>query len=139
MACLFCSIVEGRVKSERVYEDDDVLAFLDIRPSAPGHTLLIPKAHVARIEELTPNQAAALFKTLHRIAGPIREATSSDATTIGINNGPGSGQEIPHAHIHIIPRTRGDRGGIVQQLGPGGSGNLAKIAEMIKTSISKSA
>ena len=139
MACLFCSIVEGRVKSERVYEDDDVLAFLDIRPSAPGHTLLIPKAHVARIEELTPNQAAALFKTLHRIVGPIREATSSDATTIGINNGPGSGQEISHVHIHIIPRTRGDRGGIVQQLGPGGSGNLAKIAEMIKTSVNKGA
>lgn len=139
MTCLFCSIVDGRVKSEVVYEDDNVLAFLDIRPSAPGHTLLIPKVHVARIEDLTPNQAVALFKTLHRIVGPIREAVSSDATTIGINNGSGSGQEIPHVHIHVIPRRRGDRGGIIQQLGPGGSGDSAKIAEAIRTRIDKTA
>jgi histidine triad (HIT) family protein len=137
MACLFCSIVDGRVKSERVYEDDDVLAFLDARPTAPGHTLLIPKTHAARIEDLTPEQAETLFKALHRIVGPIREAASSDATTIGINNGPGSGQEIPHVHIHIIPRRRGDRGGIIQQVGPGGTGDPAKIAEAIRASINK--
>ena len=139
MACLFCAIIEGSVPAHRLYEDDDALAFLDARPAAPGHTLLIPKTHTARVEDLPPEQAAALFKSLHRIAGPIREAVLSDATTIGINNGPGSGQEIPHVHIHIIPRTRGDRGGIVQQLGPGGSGDLAKIAEAIRASINKTA
>ena len=137
MACLFCSIVDGRVKSERVYEDDDVLAFLDARPTAPGHTLLIPKTHAARIEDLTPEQAETLFTALHRIVGPIREAASSDATTIGINNGPGSGQEILHVHIHIIPRRRGDRGGIIQQVGPGGTGDPAKIAEAIRASLNK--
>ena len=139
MACLFCNLVEGRIKSERVYENDDVLAFLDARPAAPGHTLLIPKTHAARIEDLSSEQAAALFKALHMIVGPIRDAVSCDATTIGINNGPGSGQEIPHVHIHIIPRRRGDRGGIIQQLGPGGAGDPEKIAEAIKASINKTA
>ncbi|MCX6654168.1 MAG: HIT domain-containing protein, partial [Candidatus Bathyarchaeota archaeon] len=100
MACLFCGIADGHIPSKKVYEDDDVLAILDARPVAPGHTLLIPKTHTARIEDLTPEQAAALFKVLHMITGPIREAASCDATTIGINNGPGSGQEIPHVHIH---------------------------------------
>jgi histidine triad (HIT) family protein len=139
MACLFCSIIEGNVTAHRLYEDDDVLAFLDARPVAPGHTLLIPKTHAARVEDLSPEQAAALFKALHRIAGPIREAVSCDATTIGINNGPGSGQEIPHVHIHVIPRRRGDRGGIIQRLGPGGSGDQAKIVEAIKDRIDETA
>ena len=139
MACLFCSIIEGSVPAHRLYEDDDVLAFLDARPAAPGHTLLIPKTHAARVEDLSSEQAAALFDALHRIAGPIREAVSSDATTIGINNGPGSGQVIPHVHIHVIPRRRGDQGGIIQQLGPGGAGDPAKIAEAIRARINETA
>ena len=88
MACLFCSIVEGSVPAHRLYEDDDVLAFLDAWPAAPGHTLLIPKTHAARVEDLSSEQAAALFDALHRIAGPIRDAVSSDATTIGITTAP---------------------------------------------------
>jgi histidine triad (HIT) family protein len=139
MACLFCGIIEGSVQAHRLYEDDGVLAFLDARPAAPGHTLLIPKTHAARVEDLSPEQAAALFKALHRIAGSIREAVSCDATTIGINNGPGSGQVIPHVHIHVIPRRRGDRGGIIQRLGSGGSGDPAKIAEAIRARINETA
>jgi histidine triad (HIT) family protein len=135
MACLLCRIVERRIPANKVYEDDDVLAFLDIRQAAPGHTLLIPKIHASRIEDLTSTQSSALFKALHRIVKPIREAVNADATTIGINNGPGSGQEIPHVHVHVIPRHRGDRGGIIQQLGPGGSGDLEKIAEIIRSRI----
>lgn len=135
MACLFCGIVEGRIPSNKVYEDDDVVAFLDVHPAALGHTLLIPKTHAPRIEDLSSEQATALFNALHKIVGPIREAVSSDATTIGINNGPGSGQEIAHIHIHIIPRRRGDRGGIIQQLGPGGAGDPTKIAEAIRSMI----
>jgi histidine triad (HIT) family protein len=137
MACLFCRIVEGTIPAYKLYENDYVLALLDARPVAPGHTLLVPKTHAARIEDLTNEQAAALFGALHRIVGPIRDASTSDATTIGINNGPGSGQEVPH--VHIIPRRRGDRGGIVQQLGPGGAGDPARIAEAIRARINKTA
>ena len=136
--CLICSIVEGRVPAHRVYEDDYCLAFLDIRPAAPGHTMIVPKAHVSRVEDLSPEQAQALFSALHRLLAPIRDAVGADATTIGVNNGPGSGQEVPHVHIHILPRRRGDRGGIIQSLGPGGRADLTEIAEKIRERITAS-
>lgn len=135
--CLICSILEGRIPAHKVYEDDYCLAFLDIRPAALGHTMLVPKAHVPRVEDLTPEQAQALFSALHRLLAPIRDVVGADATTIGVNNGPGSGQEVPHVHIHIIPRRRGDHGGIVQQLGPGGKGDLGTIAESMRAKINE--
>ncbi len=133
--CLICSLIEGLLPSHKVYEDEYCVALLDIHPSAPGHTLLIPKVHTARVEGLTSEQAEALFRALHKLLTPIREAVGADATTIGINNDPGSGQEIQHVHIHIIPRHRGDRGGIIQSLGPGGRADLVDVAEKIRLRI----
>jgi histidine triad (HIT) family protein len=130
--CLICLIAEGRIHAHRVYEDDLCLAFLDIRPVAPGHILLVPKAHAARVEDLSPEQARALFSALYKILTPVKEAVGADATTIGINDGPGSGQEIPHVHIHVIPRRRGDGGGIIQSIGPGGGADLSETAEKIR-------
>ncbi len=75
---------------------------------------MIPKAHVTRVEDLSEEDAAALFGTLHRLVGKIQDAVDAPASTIGINNGRESGQEVPHVHIHVIPRLRGDRGGIIQ-------------------------
>ncbi len=112
--CVFCAIVEGRIPSHKVYEDEKTLAFLDIHPSAPGHTLVIPKAHIARVEDLPEEDARSLFAALHKIVGRIQEAMGAPASTIGINNGRESGQEVSHVHIHVIPRNRGDRGGIIQ-------------------------
>jgi histidine triad (HIT) family protein len=139
MACLICSIINGCVPSQVVYEDADSVAFLDARPVAIGHIMLVPRTHVARIEDLTPAQAEALFSALHRILTPIKEVVGADATTIGINNGPGSGQEIQHVHIHIIPRRKGDGGGVIQSLGPGGRGDSAEIAKKIRKRISAGA
>lgn len=112
--CVFCRIIAGQVPADIVYEDERVLAFLDINPAASGHTLVIPKAHTNKVESLTPEDAEALFRMLHRLIRPIREAVGCQATTIGINDGPGSGQEVPHVHIHIIPRYTGDGGSIIQ-------------------------
>ena len=137
MPCLICDIVQHRIPSHVVYEDEDTVAFLDIRPVARGHTLLVPRAHAARVEDLTQSQSEALFRALHAVLAPIREAVNADATTIGVNNGPGSGQEIQHVHIHIIPRRRGDRGGIVQRLGPGGAGDPDETAAAIRAAIAK--
>ncbi|MGD2200112.1 MAG: HIT family protein [Candidatus Bathyarchaeota archaeon] len=138
--CVFCRIVAGETPAHKVYEDEKVLAFLDIHPSAPGHTLIIPKAHVARVEALTEEDAGALFSALHRLTGVIQDAVGSSATTIGINNGRESGQEVPHVHIHVIPRSRGDRGGIIQGIARP-RGHLSRedfpaIAEKIKGLIS---
>ena len=138
MPCLICDIVQGRLPSRVVYEDEDCVAFLDARPVARGHTLLVPRAHAARVEDLTPRQSEALFRALHAVLAPIREAVAADATTIGVNNGPGSGQEVQHVHIHIIPRRRGDRGGIVQRLGPGGAGDPEETAAAIRAAMARS-
>ena len=135
MVCLICSIIERRIPAKVVYEDTYSVAFLDARPAAPGHTMLVPRAHTLRVEDLTPEQAQALFSSLYRILAPIREAVGADATTIGVNNGPGSGQEVQHVHIHIIPRHRGDGGSIVQSIGPGGRANPEEIGEKIKQAI----
>jgi histidine triad (HIT) family protein len=137
--CLICSIVEGRIPAQKVYEDENCLAFLDIHPAATGHTMLVPKTHASRIEDLTPEQFQSLFSALHKILASVKDAVGADATTVGINNGPGSGQEVPHVHIHILPRRRGDRGGIIQQLGPGGGGDLAETAEKIRGRIAATA
>ena len=113
-SCVFCVIIEGKIPSHKVYEDEKTLAFLDVNPSAPGHTLVIPKAHIARVEDLPEEDARCLFAALHKIVGRIQEAMGAPASTIGINNGRESGQEVPHVHIHVIPRIRGDRGSIIQ-------------------------
>jgi histidine triad (HIT) family protein len=112
--CVFCAIVEGKIPSYKVYEDEKTLAFLDIHPSAPGHTLLIPKIHVAQVEDLPEEDARALFASLHKIVGRIQNAIGAPATTIGINNGRENGQEVPHVHVHIIPRKQGDKGSMIQ-------------------------
>jgi len=114
--CIFCRIVRGEIPSYKIYEDEKTLAFLDINPSVPGHTLIIPKVHIARVEDLSQEDAGALFCTLHRLVGGIQEVVEAPASSVGINNGPESGQEVPHVHIHVIPRSRGDRGGIMQGL-----------------------
>jgi len=112
--CIFCRIIRGEIPSYKVYEDETALAFLDINPATPGHTLIIPKTHVAQVEDMTAEDAESLFKTLHKIVGSIQEAFNAPASTIGINNSRESGQEVPHVHIHVIPRKQPDRLGIIQ-------------------------
>ena len=138
-SCIFCRIARGEVPSHSVYEDERTLAFLDINPSAPGHTLIIPKAHVARVEDLSQEDAEALFRALHTLVGGIQEAVEAPASSVGINNGPESGQEVPHVHIHVIPRSRGDRGGIMQGLvrstGRSSGEDLQEIAKRIRDKV----
>ncbi len=137
--CIFCAIIRGAIPSHKVYEDEHSLVFLDVNPSAPGHTLVIPKRHEARLENLPEPDAVALFKALHRVVGGVQAAMGAPATTIGINNGPEAGQEIPHIHIHVIPRSRRDRGGMIQAIirsdGRPTSQKLGEIAERIRLAI----
>jgi histidine triad (HIT) family protein len=134
--CVFCRIIKGEIPSHKIYEDDNTLAFLDIHPSAPGHTLIIPKSHISRVEDLPDANAEALFRVLHILVGRIQEAMNVPASTIGINNGRESGQEVPHVHIHVIPRSKGDRGGIIQGITRGktrlDSEDMSRIADSIR-------
>jgi len=139
--CVFCRIIGGEISSHKVYEDKNTLAFLDIHPSTPGHTLIIPKAHIARVEDLSVGDAEALFGTLHKVVGGIQEAVGAPASTIGVNNGRESGQEVLHVHIHVIPRSRGDRGGIIQGIARSrrpDNDEMIEIAEKIRRKIAES-
>ena len=118
MSCIFCRIVAGEVPGEIVAREPEVTAFLDVQPLADGHVLVVPHAHAARIEDLTPAAADALFRTVVRLAGPVRAALGAAGTTIGINNGEATGQTIAHVHVHIVPRWPDDGAGSIHTIFP---------------------
>ena len=106
--CIFCKIVAGEIPAFKVYEDGDTIAFLDINPSAVGHTLIIPKRHARDIFEIDDASLKAIAATTKRIADKIRSALGADVTVLQ-NNGRAAGQAIDHFHVHVIPRRAGDR------------------------------
>ncbi len=116
--CIFCRIAGKEVNSYDVYEDETTYAFLDSHPLARGHTLVIPKQHVELLEDLNAQENQGLFATVHKRLKPIKQALKAPATTIAINNGHESGQEVEHVHVHIIPRFSGDRGGPIHAIMP---------------------
>ncbi|WP_226011358.1 HIT family protein [Halomicrobium salinisoli] len=109
--CIFCQIVAGEIPGRTVYEDDDVLAFLDANPLAEGHTLVIPKEHHERLNDVPADEAESLYATLHEIVPAVEDAVDAPATTVAFNNGEEAGQEVPHVHGHVVPRFEGDGGG----------------------------
>src|SRR6059058_1391528 len=118
MECIFCRIVAGEIPAEVVTREPQVVAFLDVQPLADGHVLVVPRAHVACVEDLTPAAADTLFRTVVRLAGPVRTALGAAGTTIGINNGDATGQTIPHVHVHVVPRWEGDGASSVHTIFP---------------------
>ncbi len=118
MSCIFCRIVAGEIPAEVVARDPDVVAFLDVQPLADGHVLVVPRAHTACVEDLSPAAADALFRTVVRLAGPVRTALGAAGTTVAINNGDATGQTIPHVHVHIVPRWDGDGAGSLHSIFP---------------------
>lgn len=109
--CLFCKIATGDEPAERVHEDDLTLSFMDAFPASDGHVLVIPKAHIETIYDLEPPHADAVWGTTIRLARAIRSALEPGGLSIRQANGALGGQQIPHFHIHLIPRYPiGDRG-----------------------------
>lgn len=106
--CVFCAIIEGRAPAEVVFEDEETLAFMDINPANPGHTLIIPKRHVRDIYELDGETAAAVMRTTVRVARAIKRALQPDGMNLVQSNGRAASQEIFHFHVHIVPRWYGD-------------------------------
>ena len=114
--CIFCAIVDGEIPSRTVYEDDDVFAFLDANPLAPGHTLVIPKAHHEHVQDLSGDAAGRVFEVVRDLVEPVETAVDADATTVAFNNGEAAGQEVPHVHGHIVPRFEDDGAGPIHSL-----------------------
>jgi histidine triad (HIT) family protein len=101
---VFSKILRGEIPSHRVYEDDHVLAFLDVNPISRGHTLVIPKDPVETIDQLSDEAAAAIGRVLPRIARAVLAATGASAFNILQNNGAAAHQAVQHVHFHIIPK-----------------------------------
>ncbi|MGT2888175.1 HIT family protein [Streptococcus didelphis] len=102
--CIFCKIINGDIPSSKVYEDEQVLAFLDITQTTPGHTLLVPKKHVRNVLEMDQETASLTFARLPKIARALKKATKAPAMNIINNNEDLAGQTVFHAHIHLLPR-----------------------------------
>ncbi|MDF1511204.1 HIT family protein [Robertmurraya sp. DFI.2.37] len=102
--CIFCKIVAGEIPAAKVFENDHVVAFLDISQVTKGHTLIIPKIHKENLYELTPEIAANLFEVVPKIANAIKSAYEPIGLNLLNNNGEKAGQSVFHYHIHLIPR-----------------------------------
>ena len=114
--CIFCKIIDGEIPSRAVYEDEDVLAFLDVNPLARGHTLVIPTVHDPRIGGLPDGVAAATFTAMSELSPAVGDAVDADAMTVAVNDGAAAGQEVPHVHGHLVPRFEGDGVGPIHSL-----------------------
>jgi len=109
MSCVFCAIVAGEAPAIRIYEDDDYLAILDIRPFTRGHTLVLPKRHTVDLTDTPPETLADLVIIGQRIARAARATELADATNIAINDGRAAFQTVFHIHLHVLPRRNGDK------------------------------
>ncbi|MEN2767713.1 HIT family protein [Ornithinibacillus xuwenensis] len=102
--CIFCKIIAGEIPSAKVYEDEDVYAFLDISQVTKGHTLVIPKTHTKNIYETPSEVASSLFARVPKIANAIKAAFQPSGMNLLNNNEPAADQSVFHLHIHLIPR-----------------------------------
>jgi len=107
--CIFCEIIAHRAPASIIYEDDVVIVFLDIFPITPGHTLVVPKLHVARLAELDDAIAAHMMVVAQDVAAAIyRSPVRAEGVNLFLADGAAAGQEVPHVHLHVIPRYQGD-------------------------------
>jgi histidine triad (HIT) family protein len=107
---VFAKILAGDIPCHKVYEDDQVLAFLDVNPLSRGHTLVIPKEAAATLDALSDDAAAALGRVLPRIARAVCQVAGTREFNVLQNNGPGAHQAVMHVHFHVIPKTADGRG-----------------------------
>jgi histidine triad (HIT) family protein len=114
--CVFCKIVAGQIPARVVRQNAMAMAFLDAFPLAAGHTLVVPKSHHARVQDMGRQDAQAVFELVHELAGRVESAAGASASTIAVHNGKDAGQEVMHVHVHIIPRKRGDGAGPVHSM-----------------------
>lgn len=107
--CIFCKIVKGEIPAAKVYEDDKVISFLDIMPANKGHCLIVPKQHKETLLEIPDEDLKSIIITAKKVAKALSLSVGNGAFNLIMNNGKVAGQLVAHAHIHLIPRFKGDR------------------------------
>lgn len=114
--CVFCKIIAGKIPARVLIENDKAMALLDAFPLAAGHTIVIPKQHYAKVQDMNEHEAMAVFELLWKVANAVEAGSDVNDSTIAIHNGPDAGQEIPHMHLHIVPRKKGDGAGPIHSM-----------------------
>ena len=129
--CIFCEIAAGEIPCFKVYEDDLVLAYLDINPCTPGHALVIPKAHTAGLLDTPAETLKEIVVRVQKVAAHVKETLGCDGFNILQNNGEAAGQSVFHLHFHIVPRYK-DGPSLTFQSRKGDMNELAALAEKLR-------
>jgi histidine triad (HIT) family protein len=111
LACVFCDIINRSISAYVVFEDDRYIAFLDKYPISIGHTLVLPKTHFERVNDMSQEQFCALYSRVYALNRIITSRVGATASHISVNDGAAANQLIPHVHVHIIPRSHADNAG----------------------------
>ena len=114
MDCIFCKIASKEILAKILVETESCIGFLDAFPLAKGHALVIPKKHYEKLQDLPTNINIEVFSTVHSLISKVDSLTG--ATLVAVHNGKQSGQEIPHVHVHLIPRSKDDSAGSVHSM-----------------------
>lgn len=129
--CIFCDIVSGELAAETVFQDEKTLAFLDVRPVFPGHTLLVPKTHVETLGDLPDDAIHPLFANARLLSRALPAALGAEGTFVAMNNV--VSQSVPHLHVHVVPRRRKD--GLRGFFWPRNSYDSAEHVEQVASAI----
>ncbi len=133
--CIFCKIASGQIPSAKVLEDEAAFAFLDIGPLAEGHVLLIPKGHFVTVDQMPPEQAAAMLRHLPAVVRAVQQATKCEGVNVLQNNGAAAHQVVQHVHFHIIPRRSGDQFRFNWPAGKYPPGKAQELAQAIRSKL----
>lgn len=114
MSCIFCKIVSGEIPAKIVAQSNSSISFFDAFPLAKGHVLVIPKKHHQKIQDMTSDENSDLFSLVHSMVSKVD--LISNSTLIAIHNGKDAGQEVPHVHVHLVPRSKNDTAGAIHSM-----------------------
>lgn len=136
--CIFCDIANGKSNAQIITENEHALAVLDAFPLVQGHALILSKKHYEKIQDLNQDELLSVAMLLSKITVAVEKGAQTNSTLIAIHNGKEAGQEIPHLHIHIVPRRTGDGGGPIHSCFQHGNTekNSAEIFQKIKNGLS---
>ncbi len=135
MDCIFCQIRDGKIPSTRVYEDTLTFVFMDINPVNDGHLLVIPKAHAETIFDMSVADVAAVSATAKKMADAVRQALHPEGLNLYQANGAAASQVVPHFHLHLIPRWKGDGKGFDWKLVKGDPERIGAAADKIRAQV----
>ena len=136
--CTFCLIRDGQLAAHKVLDEGEVIAFLDTRPLFPGHVLVVPRTHHATLSDLPPAQVPTLFIAVQRLCSAVTAAVGADGSFVAVNNA--VSQSVPHLHVHVVPRRRGDglKGFFWPRSRYAGEPEMAEVARRIREAVSPS-